>query len=159
TERTGTQLTVSNQTMDYTDPKNPIFAIPAADTTLIAQIVRQPLKTTGPEKKVDPLDINMPASITLELTSPNDGVIQFAPSPGSDPIEQMGQAPESGYTKTMVLDESRLKMLRDDKQDFVLDRNVIFFFHANGHYGKGIIHWSAANTDAFALSYTLLVQP
>jgi hypothetical protein len=123
---------------------------------LFAVIQRQPLRTVGPERRVDPLDINLPARLALRFSDPDGG---FTPLPGSGILEQMGQAPESGLTPELVLDAERLRKMRDPSNEFILDRNEFFFFRAGGEYGKGIVSWSSEQDDALKLNFTLLLQP
>jgi hypothetical protein len=126
---------------------------------LYAVVQRQPLRTLGPERRVDPLDINLPARLALRFSDADGGFLRFIPLPGSGILEQMGQAPESGYTPEFVLSADRLRALRDPSDDFVLDRNEFFFFRAGGKFGKGIVSWSTQDDDALKLTFTLLVQP
>lgn len=126
---------------------------------LFAVIQRQALRTSGPERRVDPLDINLPARLALRFSDPDGGFARFTPLPGSGILEQMGQAPESGLAPELVLDADRLRKMRDPSNDFILDRNEFFFFRAGGKYGKGIVSWSSEQDDALKLSFTLLLQP
>ena len=167
--------------VDYTDPdKNPAIDLSQARTgggrspslavrllegpappppgLLLAKVVRQPLKTTGAERRVDPLDINLPASLTLQFSDPEGGFVPFAPSPGSGVFRQMGQAPENGYLPTLVLDSARLRKMRDNSVELIPERNVFFYFRAGGKYGKAIVTW-AGNGETLELSYSIVTQP
>jgi hypothetical protein len=129
--------------------------------SLYAVITRQPTKTTGPEHRVDPLDLNLPASLAFKINDPDAGFIPYTPLPGTPPLVQMSQAPESGYLPELALSDKRLRDMRDTKKTLVTERNEFFYFKANGRYGKGIVSWTRNDNDTgpLKLSMVLINQP
>jgi hypothetical protein len=126
--------------------------------TLYAVIERQPVKTTGPERRIDPLDLNLPARLSLRIADPDAGFVLFAPVAGSHPLAQMTQAPESGYLPELPLSEARLRQLRDPASNLILDRNDFFYFRARGQYGKGLVSWARTNDETGPLRLFVAVQ-
>ena len=128
---------------------------------LYAVIERQPTKTSGPERRVDPLDLNMPARLAFHINDADGGFVGFAPKAGSHPLVQMMEAPESGYMPELVLSEKRLKSLRDPAGNLVPNRNEFFYFRANGKYGKGVVSWAHTTdeTGPLRLFMALMMQP
>ena len=124
---------------------------------LYAEVVRQPLKSVGPERRVDPLDIHLPAEMTFRISGEGGGFVVFTPMPGSSALSQMGQAPEAGYGD-LVLEGEALKKMRDPANENVLEKNVFFYCRAGGKYGKGVMNWSNETDDAVKLAWTLMVQ-
>jgi hypothetical protein len=134
-------------------------AVPAHG--LYAAIQRQPTRTTGPERAVDPLDLNLPAQLTFHISDPDAGFVGFQPQAGTTPLAQMNQAPEGPYAPEFTLDEKRLRTLRDATSKNVADRNEFFYFRADGKFGKAVVSWprSADETGPLRLSIALLIQP
>ena len=128
---------------------------------LYATIQRQPTRTTGPERSVDPLDLNLPAQLTFRISDPDAGFVAFQPQAGTTPLAQMNQAPEGPYAPEFTLDEKRLRTLRDATSKNVADRNEFFFFRADGKFGKAVVSWprSSDETGPLRLSIALLIQP
>jgi len=145
------------------------LTMPAADkpvpaNSLYAIIERQPTKT-GPDHRVDPLDLNLPAKFALRLsdTSEGSGFQRVMPAAGTNPLAQLAEAPEKDYQTELVLTGTRLRQMRDTASNMVPDRNEFFYFHVNGHYGKGVLSWNSAATSdptgPLQLFIVLVVQP
>ncbi len=61
---------------------------------LYADVQRQPLRTTGADHSVDPLDINLPARLTLHFSDPDGVLFPLHPQPGQQHLPTNG--PSSG---------------------------------------------------------------
>ncbi len=137
----------------------PVQTVPAHG--LYATIQRQPTRTTGPERRVDPLDLNLPAQLTFRISDADAGFAGFTPQAGSNPLAQMSQAPEGAYAPEFTLGERRLRTLRDAASKNVADRNEFFYFRADGKYGKAVVSWaqSSDETGPLRLFIAVMIQP
>lgn len=128
--------------------------------TLYATIERQPTRTTGPERRVDPLDLNLPARVIFHIADPDAGFILDTPAAGTHPLSQMTQAPESGYLPELALTDTRLRTMRDPASHVISDRSEFFYFRAHGQYGKGVVSWAdSSDPTSVCLSLALMLQP
>lgn len=133
----------------------------APPLALYASIERQPTKTTGPEHRVDSLDLNMPARLRLRINDADAGFAVFIPGAGTHPLAQMTLAPENAYLPEFTLSEARLRQLRNPASNLISERNEFFYFRANGKYGKGVISWAHTSdeTGPLRLFLALMIQP
>lgn len=127
--------------------------------SVFAEVERQPLKTIGKDRQVDPLDINLPAKFTLRVGDAAGGFQEFTPMAGCHPFSQMPLAPEEGYTAGLTLESARLRLMRDSKREGMTERNVFFYVKAGGQYGKGLIRWGTNAEEKLSMLVVLMMQP
>ena len=118
-----------------------IFVVPDEPPPRMLYVTSTPQKFT-PGQKIDPLDINLPATLTFHLDESDDGLLLYAPPPSSNPIGQMTLAPRDGYSHEITLSADRLRKLRNPESKMISDRFIYFYFRANGHYGKAQLSWN-----------------
>lgn len=133
---------------------------PLPANALYVELAGQPTPTTGPDHRVDPLDIGLPAHATLKISAADGGFVRFVPTPGTSPLEQMAQAPTGGYSPMLELDGKRLRQMREKGNDYILEGHEFFFFRVNGKLGKGVVSWGRPeNQPECRLIYGLFLQP
>jgi hypothetical protein len=132
-------------------------AVPAG--AMYVEMETQPLKTKGADREVDPLDIGMPAKVVVRISAPDGGFVPFVPEAGCSPMNQMREAPESGYAATLVIDARRLRVMREKGSAYILEGHEFFYFRVDGKYGKGAISWgNVTNQPECRLTFALRVQ-
>ena len=102
--------------------------------------VPRPLKTTGPNREIDPLDINLPASLTFHLDDGDDGLLLTDLAASTNPLLQA--PPDTNYPHEFTLTAERLRRLRArEGSKFAYDRSARFYFRVAGHRGFCVIVW------------------
>jgi len=98
----------------------------------------QPRNAAG---DIDPVDVNLPAKITLRINSDDGGFVPIKPQYGYAPLQTSEEAPDFGYMPALTIDQPRLREMRlASRKDFI-GAHEYFYFRYNGHYGKGKIAW------------------
>jgi hypothetical protein len=98
----------------------------------------QPRNAAG---DVAPVDVNLPARLTLHISGDDGGFVPIAPRLGYAPMQACEEAPASGYVPTLTFEQPRLREMRLVRADEIVGAHEYFCFRARGRYGKGSIAW------------------
>jgi hypothetical protein len=136
------------------------------DGRIYLTIKKEPPRVINAKGDVDPLELNMPGSITLRTTDKEGGFIRIEPRLGFPPMLTSDQAPAEGYVPELSFDRKRLlDMRKRENARKVIEGYEYFFFRVNGHYGKGRLAWSDhVDSDektpvSLRFTYNLWTQP
>jgi hypothetical protein len=109
----------------------------------------------------DPPDRDLPRRMIFRINDPDGGFALYSPHFGQDELAQMQEAPESGYVPELVLERKQLDKLRA-VEGRGIEQAVLFYFRADGRYGKGMIRWDrqwSGPESPVRLHYLFLFQP
>jgi hypothetical protein len=128
-------------------PTNTVYVIAERDEQGRIAVVRK----RRPNSSV--VDV-LPRRLTLRLTGPDAGFIRVQAEPGRRLSSQTKIAPEAGY-------QAELTILSDDFVQAGSSGGAVYYFKANGKFGKGSTGWVKVNADQtlVQLRVRFLVQP
>jgi len=107
------------------------------------EIEKGELRARNSAGDIDPVDVNLPAKVTLRVNGKEGGFVRVEPRFGYAPMQACEAAPESGYEPTLVIDRERLREMRLARGDDIVNGHEYFYFRSDGRYGKGMIAWSS----------------
>jgi hypothetical protein len=103
---------------------------------------KEPPRALNPKGDVDPTEVNLPGSITLNVKGKDAGFVRIETKLGYAPIQTSDEAPATDYAPQLTINRDRLKEMRAARQERIMEGKEYFFFRAAGHYGKGEISWT-----------------
>jgi hypothetical protein len=112
---------------------------------LTITVTKPPPVTSGQTRQIDPLDLNLPASITLHLDNPGDGLLPCTPKPTTDLHSE--PAPAGPYPHELTVDATRLREMRALTRKNAPHATEFFYFHVAGRDGLALFHWEQYGPD------------
>jgi len=114
-------------------PTNAVYVLAERDEQGRIAVVRQ--------RRPDSSVINvLPRRLTLKLTAPDGGFIRVQPEPALRISSQTKVAPETGY-------QAELTILPEDFAEAETRGGALYYFKANGRFGKGSTGWVEVKAD------------
>ncbi len=116
---------------------------PVQPGTFYVTFTPQPPHVINAHGDVDPDDLNLPGTISLHVSGPDNGFSRIQPRLGYAPIVVADDAPTSGYSTELAIYRPRLKEMRAADHEQIVEAHEYFFIKVDGHYGKGSAAWTA----------------